>query len=134
MILSKLILLFIFVPFLELYILLQVGKHIGVLLTIIVVIVTGIAGAYLVKKQGLHIIMRIKRKMNEGIIPTDNLMEGVLILIGGILLLTPGFITDIVGFIITIPQSRKIFLMYFKKWVKNKIGDSKINYTNYNYE
>ncbi|MDI9597212.1 MAG: FxsA family protein [Atribacterota bacterium] len=53
---------------------------------------------------------------------------------GGILLLTPGFITDIVGFIITIPQSRKIFLMYFKKWVKNKIGDSKINYTNYNYE
>ncbi|MDI9597309.1 MAG: FxsA family protein, partial [Atribacterota bacterium] len=81
MILSKLILLFIFVPFLELYILLQVGKHIGVLLTIIVVIVTGIAGAYLVKKQGLHIIMRIKRKMNEGIIPTDNLMEGVLILI-----------------------------------------------------
>ncbi|MDD2352176.1 MAG: FxsA family protein [Atribacterota bacterium] len=134
MILSKLILLFIFVPFLELYILLQVGKHIGVLLTIIVVIVTGIAGAYLVKKQGLHIIMRIKRKMNEGIIPTDNLMEGVLILIGGILLLTPGFITDIVGFIITIPQSRKIFLMYFKKLVKNKIGDSKINYTNYNYE
>lgn len=134
MILSKLILLFIFVPFLELYILLQVGKHIGVLLTIIVVIVTGIAGAYLVKKQGFHIIMRIKRKMNEGIIPTDNLMEGVLILIGGILLLTPGFITDIVGFIITIPQSRKIFLMYFKKWVKNKIGDSKINYTNYNYE
>jgi len=134
MILSKLILLFIFVPFLELYILLQVGKHIGVLLTIIVVIVTGIAGAYLVKKQGLHIIMRIKRKMNEGIIPTDNLMEGVLILIGGILLLTPGFITDIVGFIITIPQSRKIFLMYFKKWVKNKIGDSRINYTNYNYE
>src|SRR5690554_2717007 len=134
MILSKLILLFIFVPFLELYILLQVGKHIGVLLTIIVVIVTGIAGAYLVKKQGLHIIMRIKRKMNEGIRPTDNLMEGVLILIGGILLLTPGFITDIVGFIITIPQSRKIFLMYFKKLVKNKIGDSKINYTNYNYE
>jgi len=123
MILSKLMALFILVPIIELYILLEVGKKIGVFFTIAIVIITGAVGAYLVKTQGFNLLFRIKTKINSGIIPTDSLTEGLLVLIGGIFLITPGLITDTLGFLLIIPQSRLFIFKYVKRWIMHKIRE-----------
>jgi len=123
MILSKLMALFILVPIIELYILLEVGKKIGVFFTIAMVIFTGVVGAYLVKTQGFNLLFAIKTKINSGIIPTDSLTEGLLVLIGGIFLITPGLITDMIGFLLIIPQSRLFIFKYAKRWIMHKIRE-----------
>jgi len=134
MILSKLIALFVLVPIVELYVLLEIGKKIGVFSTIAIIIVTGIVGAYLVKKQGFYILFRVKNQMNEGMIPTDSLLEGLLVIIGGIFLITPGIITDITGFLLIIPQSRFIFFKFAKQWLIHKLKVQGIYYTENTHE
>jgi len=129
MILSKLIAFFVLVPIIELFLLLEIGRKIGIFLTIAIVIITGIVGAYLVKHQGFYVLFKIKSQMNEGIIPAESLLEGVLILIGGIFLITPGIITDMIGFLLIIPQSRFFILRHAKQWLIKKIGNPNIDYT-----
>jgi len=129
MILSKLIFLFVLVPIVELYVLLEIGKKIGIFSTIAIIIITGITGAYLIKKQGFYILFRVKNQMNEGIIPTDNLFEGLLVIIGGIFLITPGIISDIIGFLLVIPQSRFIVFKFVKQWLIVKLKVQGIYYT-----
>lgn len=120
---TKILILFVIVPVTELYILIEVGKKIGSLTTIGIIILTGIIGAYLVKSQGFMILRKIQNDLNEGIMPGDSLIQGAIILAGGILLLTPGFVTDIVGFIFLIPVSRNIVKKYLLKWLKGKIKE-----------
>jgi len=120
---TKLLILFVIVPITELYILIEVGKKIGSLTTIGIIILTGIIGAYLVKSQGFMILRKIQNDLNEGIMPGDSLIQGAIILAGGILLLTPGFVTDILGFIFLIPVSRNIVKKYLLKWLKGKIKE-----------
>jgi len=119
---------FIIVPVVELYILIEVGKRIGSLPIIGIIILTGILGAYLVKGQGFMILKKIQNDLNEGILPGDSLIQGVIILAGGILLLTPGFITDIIGFIFLIPFSRMVVKKYLLKWLKGKIKEGNFYY------
>ena len=125
---SKLLILFIVVPVAELYVLIEVGKKIGSLTTIGIIIFTGILGAYLVKNQGFMILKKIQNDLNDGIMPGDSLIQGAIILVGGILLLTPGFVTDIAGFIFLIPVSRNILKKYLLKWLKGKIVKGSIYY------
>jgi len=125
---TKLLMLFIIVPVTELYILIEAGKRIGTLNTISIIIFTGILGAYLVKHQGFMILRKIQNDLNEGTIPEDSLVQGVIILTGGILLLTPGFATDIAGFIFLIPVSRKVVKKYLLKWLKGKIKEGNFYY------
>jgi len=125
---TKLLILFVIVPVTELYILIEVGKRIGSLTTIGIIIFTGILGAYLVKNQGFMILKKIQNDLNDGIMPGDNLIQGAIILAGGILLLTPGFVTDILGFIFLIPVSRNIVKKYLLKWLKGKIKENNIYY------
>ncbi len=125
---TKLLILFVIVPVTELYILIEVGKKIGSLTTIGIIIFTGILGAYLVKNQGFMILKKIQNDLNEGIMPGDSLIQGAIILAGGILLLTPGFVTDIVGFIFLIPVSRNVVKKYLLKWLKGKIKEGNIYY------
>ncbi|MCJ7789955.1 MAG: membrane protein FxsA [Candidatus Atribacteria bacterium] len=117
------LILFIAIPVVELYILIEVGKKIGSLTTIGIIILTGILGTYLIKSQGFMILRKIQNDLNEGIVPGDSLIQGAIILLGGVLLLTPGFITDITGFIFLIPAGRKIVKKYLLKWVKGKIKE-----------
>lgn len=117
--LGCLILLFTAVPLVELALLIKIGQYIGVGYTLGVVIFTGVTGAYLAKMQGLITLRRIQEDVNQGIMPADKLFDGVLILCSGILLLTPGFITDIIGFMGLIPLTRNLF----KTWLKRKIKD-----------
>ncbi|MBA7498206.1 hypothetical protein ES704_00941 [subsurface metagenome] len=125
---TKLLILFVIVPVTELYILIEVGKKIGSLTTIGIIILTGIIGACLVKSQGFMILRKIQNDLNEGIMPGDSLIQGTIILAGGILLLTPGFVTDIVGFIFLIPVSRNIVKKYLLKWLKGKIKEGNFYY------
>ena len=125
---TKLLILFVIVPVTELYILIEVGKKIGSLTTIGIIILTGIIGAYLVKSQGFMILRKIQNDLNEGIMPGDSLIQGAIILAGGILLLTPGFVTDIAGFIFLIPVSRNIVKKYLLKWLKGKIKEGNFYY------
>jgi len=125
---AKLLILFVIVPVTELYILIEVGKKIGSLTTIGIIILTGIIGAYLVKGQGFMILKKIQNDLNEGIMPGDSLIQGAIILAGGIFLLTPGFVTDIIGFIFLIPVSRRVVKKYLLKWLKGKIKEGNFYY------
>jgi len=125
---TKLLILFVIVPVTELYILIEVGKKIGSLTTIGIIILTGIIGAYLVKGQGFMILKKIQNDLNEGIMPGDSLIQGVIILAGGIFLLTPGFVTDIIGFIFLIPVSRRVVKKYLLEWLKGKIKEGNFYY------
>ena len=118
--LGYLILLFIGVPIIELAILIKIGQSIGLGYTLGLVIFTGILGAYLARWQGFVTLRKIQEDVNNGKMPADRLLDGVLILCSGILLLTPGIITDLIGFIGLTPFSRNLV----KRWLKRKIKDA----------
>ena len=117
--LGYLILLFTLVPLIELAILIKIGQYMGVAYTIGIVLLTGVVGAYLAKMQGLITLRRIQEDVNQGIMPADKMFDGVLILCSGILLLTPGLLTDIIGFMGLIPLTRNLL----KRWIKAKVED-----------
>ncbi len=103
-----LLLLFTCVPIVELALLIEVGRSVGVGPTIALVLVTGILGAGLARREGFKTWMAIQRKSQAGELPSDELVEGVMILIAGLVLITPGLITDALGFAMLIPPVRKI--------------------------
>lgn len=105
-----LLLLFVVVPAVELWLLIEVGSQIGVGNTILLILVTGILGASLARSQGLAVLARVQREMEAGRAPTAGLLEGALILVAGGVLLTPGFLTDVVGLLLLIPFTRRLFL------------------------
>lgn len=122
---AKLLLLFIITPLIELIVLLEVGERIGAMNTIVVVILTGILGAYLTRMQGFNILIQIRQQLQNGQFPGDSLIEGVIILVGGLTLLTPGFITDALGFLCLIPPSRLFFRELIKKEISKRFTTTK---------
>lgn len=115
--LGYLILLFTVVPIVELALLIKIGQYIGVSATLAIVILTGISGAFLARSQGLVTLRRIEDEVNRGIMPGEEIFNGVMILCGGMLLLTPGLITDLVGFMALVPFTRRLI----KIWLRRKI-------------
>jgi len=126
--LFKLILLFVVTPLAELAILVYLGTLIGVLYTIFIVATTGIIGAFLARKQGFATLSRIRSSIERGVLPTGDLFQGALILIGGLLLLTPGIITDLIGFTMLIPQTRRIIANWLRDLIQRKIQQREIHY------
>jgi UPF0716 protein FxsA len=102
----RLLLLFTVVPLVELFILVKLGSVVGVLPTIALVILTGVLGAWLARQQGLGVLKRLTTDLDQGRLPAEALIDGLLILIAGAVLLTPGLITDGLGFYLLIPQGR----------------------------
>ncbi len=123
----KLLILFTLVPILELYVLIEAGRQIGTGATIAMIFFTGIAGAYLARSQGFNLITRIQRDLNEGRIPAGEMMDGAMILAGGLLLLTPGFCTDLFGFCLLTPTTRNILKAWLQKWLEKKIAQGEIH-------
>ena len=115
-----LILLFTLVPVGELVLLLRVGEHIGVGNTVFLVIFTGIIGAALAKMQGLLTMQRIQDNLGRGVMPAEEMFDGAMILCGGVLLLTPGFVTDILGLSFLIPFTRNLYKKIIKKHIQKK--------------
>jgi UPF0716 protein FxsA len=112
-----LLVLFIFVPIFEIYLFITVGSFIGAIPTVFLVILTAILGTYLLRGQGLATIQKAQSTMEQGQIPATALFEGVLLLIGGALLLTPGFFTDTIGFMCLIPKIREKLI----NWLRQRI-------------
>ncbi|MCK4911680.1 MAG: FxsA family protein [Thermodesulfovibrionales bacterium] len=104
----RLFLLFSIVPAVELALLVYAGSMIGVPETLSIVIATAIAGAFLVRREGLGVLFRIKEDLAQGAFPAESLLDGAMVLVSGALLLTPGFITDLIGFLLVIPASRAV--------------------------
>jgi UPF0716 protein FxsA len=101
------ILLFIGLPLIEIYFLIQVGSEIGAFSTILLSILTAVIGAWLVRHQGFGILMRVREMLDRGEVPAIELMDGALILAAGLFLLLPGFLTDSLGFLLLIPPLRR---------------------------
>ena len=111
--LHLLLLLFIAVPLVEIYLLLQVGGAIGAVPTIGLVVLTAAVGAVLVRAQGFSTILEVRRRLDAGEVPAVAIFEGMFLLLAGALLLTPGFVTDAVGFGCLIPPFRRALILRF---------------------
>lgn len=119
---ARLLVLFIAVPLVELVFLLQVGSKIGLFPTITVIVVTGAIGATLTRRQGMQTLSRYQEALSQGRIPHQELLEGLLILIAGAVLLTPGFLTDAAGFLLLIPSIREAIRKRLTQKIMEKIG------------
>lgn len=114
------LLLFILIPILEMWLLIQVGSHIGALATIGLVLLTAMIGLALLRQQGFATLLRANQKMEAGQLPAQEIVDGLFLAVGGALLLTPGFFTDAIGFICLIPGLRKLLLgRLVQGWINN---------------
>ena len=91
-------LIFILIPIIEISIFITVGSSIGILNTIAIILITALVGIFLVRKRGLSLLFNARQNMSEGVMPTNEIKGGIFLLISGLLLITPGFFTDCVGF------------------------------------
>ena len=122
--LIKLFLAFTLIPVVELYLLIEVGGIIGSLNTIILVILTGLAGAYLARLQGMQTMHRVRSSLQMGRVPAEELLDALLIFVAGLVLLTPGLITDAFGLFLLFPLTRqpvkKFLKQKFGRWIKKQ--------------
>lgn len=127
----KLFIAFTLIPVIEIYLLIKLGSIFGALNTIILVIVTGFTGAYLARQQGMQTMLRVRQNLQMGIKPTEELVDAVIIFIAGIVLLTPGFLTDATGLFLLFPVTR----YHFKRWLKYKfdqwVKSQNVHFTHY---
>jgi UPF0716 protein FxsA len=118
-----LLLAFTFVPAVEIALFVRIGSVIGPFATFAVVVATGIAGASLARSQGVRVLSEIRESLEAGRLPTDELAGGVLVLVGGTLLLTPGFLTDFLGLACLAPVSRHLLATVVKGWFKRRLQE-----------
>lgn len=117
----RLLLLFTLIPVIELALLVEVGGRIGVVPTMAIVLGTGAAGAWLARAQGLRALQRLQEALRSAIFPGEEIFDGVVILAGGLLLLTPGFLTDILGFCALIPGTRHLLKSLLKSQMRSRM-------------
>jgi UPF0716 protein FxsA len=118
---KKLLLLFILVPLAELYLFMTLGAKIGIPETVGIIVITGILGAWLTKAQGAHALRRFQQASAEGRLPHQEVVDGLLILLAGAVLITPGFLTDAVGFLLLLPPVRALMRGSLANYLKSKI-------------
>lgn len=127
---GRLFLLFAIVPVLELLILIKIGSRLGAVNTVALVVLTALLGVMLVRLEGLRTLRQIQRTLSQGQIPAEELLDGVLICVGGILLLTPGVLTDLLALVLLIPYPR----WHFKRWLRRRFdrmmasGNARLHY------
>ena len=113
----KLLFLFTVIPIIELALLIEIGRRIGSLPTVGIVVITGIIGAGLAKQQGFQTWYQIRSEANDGRVPGGALLDGLFVLVGALTLITPGLLTDLLGFSLLIPVTRKLW----HKWIKRML-------------
>lgn len=126
-----LVFLFTVIPIIELALLIKLGQIWGLGNTLAVVILTGILGAILLKVQGINILRRINTELGQGMLPSDALFDGFFIFCGGLLLITPGVVTDLLGLLLLFPFTRMIFKYWVKQKIKNAFAQSRVIHFNY---
>ena len=108
---------FTIIPIIEIYLLIEIGSIFGALTAITLVILTGFLGAFMARMQGLQTLFRIQESLREGRMPSGELLDALLIVIAGVVLLTPGFLTDSAGFLLLIPTTRNSII----SWLQHQI-------------
>jgi len=117
------LILFITIPLVEIAILIKIGKIIGAGYTIALVIGTAFLGVSLLRIQGISTLAKVQANVNRGQLPATELIEGLILLISGVLLLTPGFFTDMLGFLMLVPMLRqRLAETFFVNFMKNRIN------------
>ena len=120
--LIRLFILFAVIPVIELYLLIKVGSLIGALPTVALVLSISLAGAWLVRHQGFEILRRIQAELAQGRLPAAELLDGAMVLVGGVLLLTPGFFTDVLGLFFLIPFTRAVIKQLTHLWLQRRLA------------
>jgi UPF0716 protein FxsA len=115
---AKLFILFLVVPVIEIALMLTIGAKIGVWMTLLIIVATAVLGASLAHREGLKTWWRIRDKLASGVMPEEELVDGLMILIASAVLLTPGFFTDAVGFLLLTPRVRQVI----KRWLWRKFS------------
>tara|TARA_B100001094_G_C18193230_1_gene808772 strand:+ start:5436 stop:5915 length:480 start_codon:yes stop_codon:yes gene_type:complete len=113
--------LFIAIPILEIAVMIQVGSVLGLFPTILLMIITAALGASLVKNQGIQMVWNIKSRLQQGILPDTHIAEGILLAIAGVLLITPGFLTDTLGLVFLTPVSRIWIAQHLMRYLKVRV-------------
>ena len=124
---GKLLLLFIVVPFVELYLLMWVAGHVGFWSTVGIVMLTGVVGAAMARAEGLRVFTTWQRALSEGRLPEDGVVSGLLVLVGGVLLVTPGVLTDGVGFLLLFPATRRVVAAVLTARLERAIANGSIH-------
>lgn len=123
----RLLLLLITVIFvIEIGILLWVGSHIGAGWTFALMVITGIFGVWFARKQGAQVLQLAQIQLRNRDVPSDAILDGICVLTGAIFLITPGFITDLVGLILLLPYTRVMIKVLLQRWIKQLIQNGKI--------
>jgi UPF0716 protein FxsA len=125
--------LFTLLPFVELYLLIRIGTVVGTLPTLGFVIGIGITGAILARSQGRRVLSELQLALAEGRMPTEAVLSGVLILIGGVLLITPGVITDFVGLLLLFPPSRRLLMTLAQRQLEARIQAGTVQVQSYGF-
>jgi UPF0716 protein FxsA len=112
----RLLFLFILIPLLELYILFKISGYLGAFQTVALVVFTALLGLVLARFEGLKTLQQISENLSQGIVPAEEMVDGILIFVGGILLITPGVLTDLFALVLLIPYTRTIF----KRWLRRR--------------
>lgn len=110
----RLFLAFTLIPVAEIYLLLKLGAILGPLTTVAVVILTALAGAHLARIQGIQAMMAVRARLDAGEMPAEEMLDALIIFLAGVVLLTPGFLTDAAGLLLLFPATRLIF----KRWLR----------------
>jgi UPF0716 protein FxsA len=118
----RLFILFAVIPVIEVYLLIKVGSLIGALPTVALLLSISLAGAWLVRHQGFGILRRIQAELAQGRLPAAELLDGAMVLVGGVLLLTPGFFTDLLGLFFLIPLTRAVMKQFAGLWLQRRLG------------
>ena len=118
---GRLLLLFLIVPIVELYLLIEIGQRIGTVSTLALIFLTALLGSALARRQGLGVLRRIQAEMAQGRLPASSMVDGVLILLAGAVLITPGILTDLVGFLVLIPVTRGWIKAYLWKRIERAV-------------
>jgi UPF0716 protein FxsA len=119
--LFRLLLLFLSLPVVEIYLLIKVGSLIGGLPTVALLLFISLLGAYLVRSQGFRIIGEVREELARGRLPAAQMLDGALVLVGGLLLLVPGFFTDFLGIFFLIPATRRLIKMWLGFWLQARL-------------
>ncbi len=129
--LLKLFLCFTLIPVIELYLLIQLGSVIGGFNTVLLVILTGFAGAWLARMEGLNTMLEVRQSLNQGLMPAEALMDAFIILVAGMVLITPGLLTDVMGLLLLLPYTRNMFKRFLRKKFDEMNQRGEINITRF---
>ena len=126
---GRLLILFIVAPVLELVLLIEIGQRLGTLATIGLIMGTGIIGASLARQQGISTLARLRKDLDDGRLPAEPIVDGVLILIAAAVLITPGVLTDLVGFLCLVPACRRRLKRSLKRRFDRAVRDGSVGVT-----